>query len=78
MSNQVKSDKLVLEQSTNTHQLEGEITYSKDFGNGDFVFEGDSVLTHGEHKTLSLKGCWLKTNQMEENPVTKQLQKAFD
>ena len=70
---------LVLEQSTNTHKLEGDIGKVIKFENGDVYYEcAGGVVSHGEHGIIVNEKACLKINQQEYNPVTKSLQNAFD
>jgi hypothetical protein len=72
---------MVLEPSTNTHKLEGNIVSSKDLGDSmlSLRVEGAGIVTHGEHGTLRTESTKVaKVVQQEYNPVTKAMQNAFD
>ncbi len=70
---------VVLEQSTNTHALSGKFEVVKNFANGDVAVESEkATVVHGEHGAFELNGKFLKTNQVEFNPVTRTLQNAHD
>jgi len=74
-------NRIVLEKSTNTHELEtgSKPEYLKEHEDGqvDFITD-DGIVVHGEHGTMKVDGKRSKVNQMEYNPVTQGLQKAFD
>ena len=73
--------KLVLEPSTNTHQIEAENITSQDLGNGimKLKVKGEGIITHGEHGTITTESKYiLKYVQQEVNPVTRKLQNAYD
>lgn len=72
---------VVLEQSTHTHVLEGEVISKKDLPNSMILLnvKGDCVVKHDEHDTLRTNNPYiLKVVQQELNPVTKEMQNAFD
>ena len=77
-----KSEKvLVLEPSTNTHVINGNIVSKKDLGNGvlQLEIEGNGIVTHGEHGTIKTESKnVIKYVQQEVIPITKKLQNAFD
>ena len=73
---------VVLEPSTNTHRLvsKSKITV-KDLGNSTLMINvaKESIITHGEHGTLKTESPHIiKYVQQELNPVTKEMQNAFD
>ena len=73
---------IVLEPSTNTHTMQGQIKITDKLENlGGLVIEakGTGVVLHGEHGVI----CTEETNviklvQQEFNPITKMLQNSFD
>ena len=74
-------EKVVLEQSTNTHVLHARQVKQKNLKNGIVALkiEGEGIVTHGEHGTLKTESPdVIKYVQQEVNPVTKKLQNAFD
>ena len=73
--------KIVLEPSTNTHQLEAQEVVSEDLGGGilKLKIKGEGVVTHGEHGTLKTESTnILKYVQQELNPITNKLMNAYD
>ena len=81
MKESKKQSSVVLEQSTNTHQLHASNVVSKDLGNGTIKLkiEGEGVVTHGEHGTVKIESeNVIKYVQQEVNPVTKKMQAVFD
>lgn len=79
MENQNKT--LVLEPSSNTHLLKGNDIQSEDLGDSviKVKIKGDGLLLHGEHGVIKTESeNFIKYNQLEFNPVTKVIQKAFD
>ncbi len=74
-------EKLVLEPSTNTHQIEAKKITNEDLGNGilKLKIEGEGVITHGEHGSIKTESKdVIKYVQQELNPVTRKLQNAYD
>lgn len=71
---------VVLEQSTNTHAMTGEVLRTaKAFKDGSMIVEGRGVVGHGEHGPIGTEEPMChKFNQQELNPVTQALQNAFD
>lgn len=72
---------VVLEPSTNTHRLESETVEVQDLGQGILKIKTGKrgVVTHGEHGTLVTESTnVIKYVQQEVNPVTQELQNAFD
>jgi len=72
---------VVLEPSTNTHTLSGNVISSTDLGNGVMKLKISSagIVTHGEHGTIRTESPnIIKYVQQEVNPVTQRLQAAFD
>ena len=69
---------IILEKSTNTHKVQGDIKGVKNFKNGDVFFEGKGVILHDEHGCIVTEDSCLKINQQEFNPVTRSLQNAYD
>ena len=81
MNNMKSIKEVVLEPSTNTHTLKGNVISSTDLGNGVMKLKVGSagVVTHGEHGTIRTESPnVIKYVQQEVNPVTKRLQAAFD
>ena len=73
--------KEILHQSTNPHVIVGKKIVKTDLGNDILKLEisGDGIVTHGEHGTLKTESkTVIKYVQQEINPVTQQLQNAFD
>jgi len=72
---------VVLEPSTNTHQISANSVDVKDLGNSTLKLKvnGDGIVTHGEHGTLVTESDnVIKYVQQEFNPVTKKLRNAYD
>lgn len=72
---------VVLEPSTNTHQMSANSVDVKDLGNSTLKLKvnGDGIVTHGEHGTLVTESDnVIKYVQQEFNPVTKKLRNAYD
>jgi hypothetical protein len=72
---------IVLEPSTNTHQMSANSVDVKDLGNSTLKLKvnGDGIVTHGEHGTLVTESDnVIKYVQQEFNPVTKKLRNAYD
>ena len=72
---------IVLEPSTNTHQMSANSVDVKDLGNSTLKLKvnGDGIVTHGEHGTLTTESAnVIKYVQQEYNPVTRKLRNAFD
>lgn len=80
MENNTKT--VVLEQSTNTHVLEGQVINEKDYGNGIMSVETanpGAIVTHGEHGTLTMETRkTFKYIQQELNPVSGAIMNAID
>lgn len=74
--------KVVLEPSTNTHQLESEKVEVTDLGNGILKLKTSQtggIVTHGEHGTLVTQSeNVIKYVQQEVNPMTQRMENAFD
>ena len=74
--------KLVLEPSTNTHQLESEKIEVTNLGNGILKLKtspNGGVVTHGEHGTIVTQSeNIIKYFQQEVNPMTQRMENAFD
>jgi hypothetical protein len=74
--------KVVLEPSTNTHQLESEKVEVTDLGNGILKLKtshNGGVVTHGEHGTIVTQSeNIIKYVQQEVNPMTQRMENAFD
>jgi len=71
----------VLEPSTNTHVLDGNVVSAKELASGTIVLDivGRGIVSHGEHGTvITEKSRVVKYVQQEVNPITKKLQNAFD
>jgi len=77
---QVSNGRLVLEPSTNTHVMDGVVeATSIDASTMLVKTEGVSRVLHGEHGTLGFENkVVVKYVQKELNPITKQMQNAFD
>ena len=72
---------VVLEPSTNTHQMSASSVDVKDLGNSTLKLKvnGDGIVTHGEHGTLVTESDnVIKYVQQEFNPVTRKLRNAYD
>ena len=75
---------LVLEESTNTHTLKGEVSVVKKMNKMNTVVidtNGSSIVEHGHHEVVSTEPTTkrvIKITQQEYNPVTKALMNAFD
>jgi hypothetical protein len=72
---------VVLEPSTNTHTLQSKKEIETVSSNETVsVFKvNEGVVLHGEHGPIGVNsGLVIKYNQNEYNPVTRQMQKAFD
>ena len=72
---------VVLEPSTNTHQMSAPAVEVKDLGNSTLKLKvnGEGIVTHGEHGTLVTESeNVIKYVQQEFNPVTKKLRNAYD
>ena len=74
--------KVVLEPSTNTHQLESEKIEVTNLGNGILKLKTSSnggIVTHGEHGTIVTQSeNIIKYVQQEVNPMTQRMENAFD
>lgn len=74
--------KVVLEPSTNTHTINGDvIVKNKNLEMGGMVIEvnGPGIVTHGEHGVIVTESKnIIKLVQQEFNPVLNVLQNAFD
>ena len=72
---------VVLEESTNTHKITANNVTVKDLGNSilKLNIEGEGIVTHGEHGVVKTETKHvIKYVQQELNPVTKNMQNAFD
>lgn len=73
---------VTLEPSTNTHAMHSSEIIVNDLGHGILklnIPEGRAIVTHGEHGTLATESAHvMKYVQQEVNPLTKQMQAAFD
>lgn len=73
---------LVLEPSTNTHVIKGNVNVIKNLDNlGGMVLEvtDKGIVTHGEHGVIVTENeNIIKLVQQEFNPVLKVLQNSFD
>lgn len=81
MEDQMKGT--MLEPSTNTHHLSGEVVDKKEYddpvGTMQLRVEGEGLVTHGEHGTLKTESRNLfKFNQQEYNPYRERMQAAYD
>lgn len=73
--------RVVLEPSTNTHQLSAQKVEVEDLGNSNLKLKikGEGIVSHGEHGVLKTESeNVIKYNQKELNPVTQAIQNAFD
>ena len=73
---------VVLEPSTNTHTIKGNVVVTEKLNdmNG-LVIEADGigVVLHGEHGVIVTEEPYIiKLTQQEVNPLTGQMQNAFD
>lgn len=74
-------DVVVLEPSTNTHQVEANSIekIAIDESILKLKIKGNGIVTHGEHGTLVTESeNVIKYVQQEFNPITRKLQNAFD
>jgi hypothetical protein len=77
-------EKVVLEQSTNTHTMIGDVKVVRKIDKMNTVvldIEGSAIVEHGHHaivKTEPTTKRVIKITQQEYNPVTKALMNAFD
>ncbi len=75
------SKTFVLEKSTNTHTLQGNVVNHVDY-NATTTFlniEGQGVVSHGEHGTVITESSKVFKNvQFEFNPVQRKMVAAFD
>lgn len=83
MKTKAKMSEVVLEPSTNTHKINSTSGIEvEEFKNGTMklkIADGNGIVTHGEHGTLKTESKnVVKYVQLEMNPITRQLQKAFD
>lgn len=73
---------IILEPSSSVHKLECKatpITVRLDASSLFVTTNGESIVTHGHHGTLAVESkTFLKVVQQELNPVTAELQNAFD
>ena len=72
---------VVLEPSTNTHQVEANSIekINLDESTLKLRIKGNGIVTHGEHHTLVTEHeNVIKYVQQEFNPITKKLQISFD
>lgn len=73
--------KVILEKSAHTHALTGNVITEKRLDNSMVLLhvEGNCLVTHEEHDPLVTNNPYiLKVVQQELNPVTKEMQNAFD
>jgi len=77
-------EKIVLEKSTNTHEINGDVKVVKEMDKMSTVVlntNGSSIVVHGQHanvKTENETKRVIKITQQEFNPVTKAFMNAFD
>ena len=72
---------VVLEPSTNTHTISAENIVVTDLGNSELFLEitGNGIVSHGEHAPAVTESQYVvKYVQQELNPITNELQNAFD
>jgi len=77
----MKNQTVVLEPSTNTHSLNANSVSVEKIDNSilKLKVEGEGIVTHGEHGTLTTESKnVIKYVQQEYNPVTRKLRNAFD
>ena len=78
----MKTKTVILEESTNTHTLKGNVEITKKFGNTVVMKQtGKSVIMHGTHGIVSTEidtKHIVKITQQEYNPITKQMMNAID
>jgi len=74
-----KQLEVVLEKGNNSHVFKGKGARVVEFENGEvFIKESEGAVHHGEHHITVTGGNSHKFNQMESNPVTGDLQRAYD
>jgi len=77
-------ENLVLEESTNTHTMIGDVKVVKKMEKMNTVVldtNGSTIVEHGHHAVVSTEPSTkrvIKITQQEYNPVTKALMNAFD
>ena len=77
-------EKVVLEESTNTHTLSGDVKVLKKMGKMNTIvldLNGCAIVEHGHHAIVKTEDCTkrvIKITQQEYNPITKGLQNSFD
>jgi hypothetical protein len=77
-------EKIVLEESTNTHTMIGDAKVVKKMTKMNTIVldtNGGSIVEHGHHAVVSTEPTTkrvIKITQQEFNPVTKALMNAFD
>lgn len=75
-------EKLTLEASTNSHIIEAESIKSKPLkklGGNKLIINGPGIVVHGEHGVICTEEKHvIKLVQQEYNPITQELQNAFD
>jgi len=75
---------VILEESTNTHTMKGDVKVVKKMSNMNTVVldtKGNAIVEHGHHaivKTEPGTKRVIKITQQEYNPVTKAMMNAFD
>lgn len=72
---------VVLEPSTNTHTLKGNVVKTKKITDSIMTvkIEGEGIVTHGQHGTIRTESPnVIKYVQQEKNPVTQKMMNAFD
>jgi hypothetical protein len=78
----MSKEKLILEPSTNSHVLEGDVINKKnlnELGGVVLKINGNGLVLHGEHGIIVTEETdVIKLTQQEFNPVTKLLQNSFD
>ena len=76
-----KGQVVVLEPSTNTHQVQANSIEKTNIDESilKLKIKGNGIVTHGEHGTLVTESAnVVKYVQQEFNPITRKLQNAFD
>lgn len=77
-------EKVILEESSNTHIMEGKVKVVKKLAKMNTVVldtEDAAVVLHGHHATVKTEGSTkrvIKITQQEFNPVTKAMMNSFD
>lgn len=84
MKNLNEKTTVVLEESTNTHVLKGNVSVTKKMQKLNTVVlktNGATIVEHGQHATVRTEDETkniIKITQQEFNPITKAMMNAFD